>query len=168
MQDINFDPLPPLTLYVVWHPDFTRGDDVGNMLLDHFGCYRYRYVSGGDSVRVMFRNAAGLESQEPYPIDLAGSGATAVVVLLDSTLVGDTVWSQYVHNLTEQAGRIGFGTRVIPVAMEDGVLDVGLVEQALRWHDWVGPDDEKEPQLVRELTDTFIRMLSPNPPKEGV
>ena len=25
MQDINVDPLPPLALYVVWHPDFTRG-----------------------------------------------------------------------------------------------------------------------------------------------
>ena len=159
MQDINVDTLPPFALYVVWHPDFTRGDNVGNMLLDHFGCHRYRYVSGGDSVRVMFRNSAGPGSQEPFPIDWDGSGATAVVVLLDSTLVGDTVWSQYVHNLTEQAGQTGFGTRVIPVAMEDGVLNIGLVEQALRWHDWVGPDDEKEQQLVRELTDTFIRML---------
>ena len=159
MQDINVDPLPPLALYVVWHPDFTRGDSVGNMLLDHFGSYRYRYVSGGDSVRVMFRNAAGPGSQQPMPIDWVGSGTTAVVVLLDSTLVGDTVWSQYVRTLTEQAERTGFGTRVIPVAMEDGVLDIGLVEQALRWHDWAEPDDEKEPQLVRELTDTFIRML---------
>ena len=162
MQDVNVDPLPPLALYVVWHPDFTRGDNVGHMLLDHFGCNRYRYVSGGDSVRVMFRNAAGPGSQEPLPIDWVDSGATAVVVLLDSTLVADTVWSQYVHNLTEQARRTGFGTRVIPVAMEDGVLGIGLVEQALRWHDWAGPDDEKEQQLVRALTDTFIRMLKYN------
>ena len=159
MKDINVDPLPPLALYVVWHPDFTRGDNVGNMLLDHFGSHRYRYVSGGDSVRVVFRNAAGPGSQEPLPIDWVDSGTTAVVVLLDRTLVGDTVWSQYVRNLTEQAERTGFGTRVIPVAMEDGVLDIGLVEQAIRWHDWAGPDNEKEPQLVREITDTFIRML---------
>ena len=45
---------------------------------------------------------------------------------------------------------------------EDGVLGIGLVEQALRWHDWAGPDDEKEQQLVRALTDTFIRMLKYN------
>ena len=107
MQDVNVDPLPPLALYVVWHPDFTRGDNVGHMLLDHFGCNRYRYVSGGDSVRVMFRNAAGPGSQEPLPIDWGGSGTTAVVVLLDSMLVGDAVWSQYVRTLTEQAGRTG-------------------------------------------------------------
>ena len=84
MQDINVDPLPPLALYVVWHPDFARGDSVGNMLLDHFGSHRYRYVSGGDSVRVMFRNAAGPGSQEPLPIDWVDSGTTAVVVLLSS------------------------------------------------------------------------------------
>ena len=159
MQDINVDSPPPFTLYVVWHPDFAGGENISNLLLDHFGSHHYRYVSGGDSVRVMFRNAAGPGSQEPLPIDWVGSGTTAVVVLLDSMLVGDTIWSQYVRTLTEQAGRTDFHTRVIPVAMEDGVLDIGLVEQALCWHDWVGPDDEKEPQLVRELTDTFIRML---------
>lgn len=159
MQDINVDPLPPLTLYVVWHPHFTTGDNVGGMLLDHFGSHRYRYVSGGDGMRVMFRNAAGPGSQEPLPIDWVGSGTTAVVLLLDNTLVGDPVWLRYVRNLTEQAGRTAFGTRVIPVAMEEGVLDIGLVEQALRWHDWTGTNDEKGPQLVRELTDTFVRML---------
>ena len=159
MQDINVDRPPPFTLYVVWHPDFTRGYNIGNFLLDRFGSHRYRYVSGGDSVRVIFRNVAGPGSLEPLPIDWNSAGTTAVVVLLDSTLVGDPAWVHYVHNLAEQAERTGFGTRLIPVAIEDGVLRIGLVEQALRWHDWTGPVDEKERQLVRELTDTFIRML---------
>ena len=159
MQDIDVDRPPPFTLYVVWHPDFTRGDSIGNLLLDRFGSHRYRYVAGGDSVRVIFRNAAGPDSLEPLPIDWNGAGTTAVVVLLDDTLVGNTVWVHYVRNLAEQADRTGFGTRLIPVAMEGGVLAIGLVEQALRWHDWTGSNDEKERQLVRELTDTFIRML---------
>ena len=159
MQDIDVDRPPPFTLYVVWHPDFTRGDSIGNLLLDRFGSHRYSYVAGGDSVRVIFRNAAGPGSLEPLPIDWNGAGTTAVVVLLDNTLLEDPAWSQYVRNLAEQADRTGFGTRLIPVAMEGGVLAIGLVEQALRWHDWAGPDDEKEHQLVRELTDTFIRML---------
>ena len=159
MQDINVDRPPPFSLYVVWHPDFTRGDGIGNMLLDRFGSLRYRYVAGGDSVGVIFRDAAGPGVQEPLPIDWTHAGTTAVVVLLDNTLVGDPAWSEYVRNLTEQADRTGLDARVIPVAMEDGVLAIGLVEQALRWHDWAGSDDEKERQLVRELTDTFIRML---------
>ena len=159
MQDINVDRPPPFTLYVVWHPDFTGGDTIGNLLLDRFGSHRYMYVSGGDSVRVIFRNAAGPGSQEPLPIEWTHAGTTAVVVLLDNTLVENPSWSQYVRNLAEQAERSGFDARVIPVAMEDGVLDIGLVEQALRWHDWAGSGDEKERQLVRELTDTFIRML---------
>ena len=159
MQDINVDSPPPFTLYVVWHPDFAGGENIGNLLLDHFGSHRYRYVSGGDSARVMFRNAAGPGSQEPLPIDWSSSGTTAVVVLLDNTLVGDPAWSQYVRNLADQAERTGFDTRVIPVAMEDSVLGIGLVEQALRWHDWAGTGDQKEHQLIRDLTDAFIRML---------
>ena len=159
MQDIDVDRPPPFSLYVVWHPDFTRGDRIGNLLLDHFGSLRYRYVAGGDSVGVIFRDEADPGAQEPLPIDWTHTGTTAVVVLLDNTLIEDPAWSKYVRNLAEQADRTGFGTRLIPVAMEGGVLAIGLVEQALRWHDWAGSDDEKERQLVRELTDTFIRML---------
>ena len=159
MQEVNVDLPPPFALYVVWHPDFTLGDDIGNLLFDHFGSSRYGYVSGSDSVRVTFRNAVEPVSQEPLPIDWNSAGTTAVVVLLDNALVGDQAWSRYVRNLAEQAKQTGFGTRVIPVAMEDGAFGIRLVEQALRWHDWAGPDNAKERQLIRELTDTFIRML---------
>ena len=159
MQSISILPPTPFAVYIVWHPDFVEGERIGNLLRNHFDSPRYSHVPGGDSVPVTFRNQAEPVSQEPLPIDWSSSSATAVVVLLDSTLVGDPVWSQYVHNLAEQAKQTGFDTRVIPVAMEDGVLGIGLVEQALRWHDWAGTDDETERRLIRELTDTFTRML---------
>ena len=67
LEEINTD--PPFMLYVVWHPDSQSGDSVGNLLLNHFGSHRYRYVSGGDRVRVMFRNTAAPNADEPIPID---------------------------------------------------------------------------------------------------
>ena len=150
---------PPLTLYVVWHPHYTSGERVGSQLLDHFGSHRFTYVSGGDRVRVMFRNAIAPGAEEPMRIDWDRSQTTAVVVLLDHTLVSDPLWANYVWKLVSEAQEDSFRNRVIPVAMEDGVLHMGLAEQALRWHDWVEPDEEKEWRLVRELKYTFSRML---------
>lgn len=157
MEEINTT--PPLTLYVVWHPHYTSGERVGSQLLDHFGSHRFRYVSGGDRVRVMFRNAVAPGADEPMRIDWESSQTTAVVVLLDQGLVNDHSWANFVRKLAGEAKEASFRNRIIPVAMEEGVLNMGLAEQALRWHDWVEPDEEKERRLVRELKYTFSRML---------
>ena len=153
------DTASPFMLYVVWHPEYVGGGRVADLLLDHFGSHRFRYVSGGAPVRVMSRNAVVPGSREPLPIEWGSSDTTAVVVLLDNTLAGDDTWMQYVQNIAEQAEQQGLGTRVFPVAMEGGGLYTGLTEQALHWHDWAGNDDEQEQHLVRELTYAFTRML---------
>ena len=157
MEEINAD--PPLMLYVVWHPNYTGGEKVGHLLLNQFASNRYTYVSGGERLRVMFRNAVAPGAHEPIPMDWGSSHTAAVVVLLDKLLVNDDTWVNYVRRLAGEAQEAGFRARVIPVAMEDGVLDMGLAEQALRWHDWAEPDDERERRLVRELKYTFSRML---------
>ena len=150
----------PFILYVVWHPEYARGEKIARFLHDHFGSHRFRYVSGGAQVRVMFRYVVAPGSGEPLPIEWGDSDTTAVVVLLDHALAGDSAWVQYVGNVEEQAEDRGFGTRVIPVTMEEGVPDIGLAAQALLWRDWARPDDaEREHRLVRELTYAFSRML---------
>ena len=151
--------VPPFMLYVVWHRESTRGERVGNMLLDHFGSHRYRYASGGDSVRVIFRNAVVPGKEEPLPVDWDDSQTVAVVALLDKSLVSDDSWLNYVQNLALQADELGFRARVIPVTMEDEVLDNGFAQHALRWHDWGDSHPEKELRLLRELKYTFSRML---------
>ncbi len=157
MEEINTD--PPFMLYVIWHPDSQSCDSVGNLLLNHFGSHRFRYVSGGDRVRVMFRNTAAPNADEPIPIDWGSSQTAAVVVLLDHALVSDHSWVSYVRTLVDDAGEAGFRASVIPVEMENGVLGIGLAEQALRWHHWPGTEVEKGSRLFRELKYAFSRML---------
>ena len=150
----------PFMLYIVWHPEYTHGENVAKFLHDHFGSHRFRYVSGGAQVRVMFRYAVAPGSREPLPIRWSSSDTTAVVVCLDRALAGDSAWVQYVRNVEEQAEERGFGARLIPVTMEEGVSHIGIASQALCWQDWSRPDDgEKEQRLTRELTYAFSRML---------
>jgi hypothetical protein len=150
---------PFLVLYVVWHPNYAEGAIVAETLREHFRRKLYENVAGGTGLSVIFRSASTLGSSTPLPIDLSDSETTAIVVLADSTLVADTDWTQYLHDLVERTEAAGLGTRVFPVAMEHSALGIGVEEQALRWDRWTGSPDERRQRLISELAYEFCRML---------
>ena len=149
----------PFMLYVVWHPDYVKGAAIAQRLNHHFGANRYRNIVGGVGVSVLFRSTNAPGSTKPLPIEWDDADTTAVVVLIDNLLARDHAWTQYVQVLVGAAENRGLGARVFPVTMETCVLDIGLDVQALRWNHWEASDDEREQQLVRELTGEFSRML---------
>ena len=146
-------------LYVVWHPGYVKGGEIAEGLRHHFGSHRYHNIVGGAGVSVLFRSTVAPDSTTPLPIEWDNADVTAVVVLVDDMLASDPEWVQYVQGLVCEAEGKGFRVRVFPVIMELGVLNIGLDVQALRWDHWAGSDDEKEQQLLRELTCEFSRML---------
>ena len=150
---------PPFMLYVAWHPDYVKGAEIAERIYHHFGSDRYRNIVGGAGVPVLFRNANAPGSTTPLPIEWDDAATTAVVVLIDNVIANDPDWAQYIRGLMSSAETKAFDGRVFPVAMETGVLDIGFDLQALRWDYWVGSDEEREQQLLRELTCEFIRML---------
>ena len=150
---------PPFMLYVAWHPDYVKGAAIADRLYHHFGSHRYRNIVGGAGVSVLFRSTTAPGSATPLPIEWDDADVTAVVVLVDDMLASDPEWVQYIHGLVGEAEAKGFGARVFPVTMATGVLDMGLDVQALRWDHWGGSDDEREQQLLREVTCEFSRML---------
>ena len=150
---------PPFILYVAWHPGYVKGAAIAERLHHHYGSHRYRNIVGGAGVTVLFRSTNAPGSATPLPIEWGEADATAVVLLVDDMLASDPDWVQYIHGLVGEAEAKGFGARVFPVAMATGVLNIGLDVQALRWDHWVGSDDEREQQLLREITCEFSRML---------
>ena len=149
----------PFALYVVWYPGYADGERIAAHLRQHFGTDRYRNIVGGAGVTVIFRNINAPDAATPLSIDWSEAETTAVVVLLDNALANDAAWTRYVKNIAEEAEEMGFGTRVLPVALEEGSLDFGLDIQALRWDLWTESDVEREQRLFRELTHEFSRML---------
>ena len=150
---------PPFMLHVVWHPEYTRGREIAEILREHFSSDRYRHLEGGSGVRVMFRHSAAPNARTPIPVDWDSTETSAAVVLLDLSLVNDAGWVEYVRNLAGEAATRGLRARVFPVEMEDGALDISLDEQALRWARWTGDGEQREQRLIRTLTHEFSRML---------
>ena len=151
---------PFLVLYVVWHPDFAQGATIADALREHFRRKLYENVAGGTGLSVIYRFAPVPGSATPLPVDLNDAETTAVVVLADSNLTADPVWTRYVRGLVERTETAGLGTRVFPVAIESGVLaPLGVEEQALRWDLWEGTFDDRQQHLTVDLTYEFCRML---------
>ena len=150
---------PPFGLYVVWHPGCLEGETIATRLYRHFGTDRHHNLASGAGVPVLFRHANAPGSDAPLRIDWDGTDTTAVVVLADGALVRDSSWVQYVSELIDEARSRGFGSRVIPVVMEAGALDICQGIQALRWDQWAKGDEWREQCLIRDLTQEFVRML---------
>ena len=148
-----------LAVHVVWHPNYSEGSDIAELIFEHFRSERYKNVLGNVDLNVAFHSAPEPNSETPVDIDLSEADTSAVVVLVESSLAADSVLRKYVDGLIDDAIARGFGARVFPVAVEEAGLDVGFDVQALRWDRWKGNDTERAQRLIRELSYEFSRML---------
>ena len=148
-----------LAVYIVWHPNYSEGSDIAELIRGHFRSGRYKNVLGDVGLSVVFRSSPAPSAATPLDIDLDEAETTAVVVLAESELAGDSAWRRYVDNLIKDAEAKGLGSRVFPVVLEEADLDIGFDVQALRWDRWEGNDTEHGQRLIRKLSYEFSRML---------
>ena len=150
---------PFLVLYVVWHPLYAEGASIAELLRHHFRRKHYENISSGMGLSVIFRSAPTPGAATPMPIDMDEAETTAVVVLAEATLAGDSAWIGFVRELVEHAEARGLGSQIFPVMLERAGLDIRIDAQALRWDRWEGPEANRRRRLVRELAYGFSRML---------
>lgn len=148
-----------LAIYVVWHPNYSEGSKIAELVHKHFRGERYKNVLGNVELRVIFLNSTEPNEASPLAIDLDEAETTAVIVLAESELVGDSGWVDYIHNLAERTKDKGLGSQLFPVMLEEKELDIKIAQQALRWYSWEGTDPERGQRLVRELVYEFSRIL---------
>ena len=85
-----------------------------------------KHVLGNVELNVFFRSSPAPNAALPLPIDLDEAETTAVIVLAESELVGDSEWVDYVHNLAEHTEDRGFGSRLFPIMLEEAGLDIKI------------------------------------------
>ena len=153
---------PMFTLYVVWHPSYREGRQIADLLRTHFGRDLYRGIGEERAVSVLERSQPVPGTLTPLPIDWNDSEFTAVVVLAESTLIEDSEWAGYVRAIAETAHRRGLPAGFFPVTMDRQGLDLGVVQQALRWDRWDASDVDPARRLTSDLTNEFCRMLRHN------
>ncbi|NKM24326.1 toll/interleukin-1 receptor domain-containing protein [Rhizobium laguerreae] len=151
---------PFLVVYIVWHPNFDLGPKVAKALFEHFRRENYERIIGGTGISVVYRFAIADGTNGPLPIDFSSAETSAVIVLADQQFSKDPIWTSYLEEIVAQTAATGLATRLLPVAMDAGVLDaLKLDEQALRWFKWKGSLADLTATLIGHLTYQFCRML---------
>ncbi len=83
-----------------------------------------------------------------------------VITMIDNNFIEDNEWVKYLRDLGEQIEKHGKGSRLLPVALEYGVLNnLNLDQQALRWDEWDLVEEKRTQRLIRELAYEFSRIL---------
>ncbi len=149
-----------LAVYVVYHPHFEQGRPIAQAVREHFNRSIFKNVSGGNDINVVYRDTPEPNSAAPRLIDLAEAETTAILVLIDSNLIEDGAWTEYLQDLVEQTEDKGLRTRIFPVLIESEATDLpDLPVQALRWYDWKGSTEQKLVKLIGNFTYEICRML---------
>ena len=95
----------------------------------------------------------------PLPIDWDDADVTAAVVLVESSLIDDREWDDYIRSTARTARTRGNLAGFFPVTMDSRGLEFGFEEQGLRWDLRDESDAERNRRLTADLTHEFCRML---------
>ena len=95
----------------------------------------------------------------PLPIDWDDADVTAAVVLVESSLIDDREWDDYIRSTARTARTRGNLAGFFPVTMDSRGLEFGFEEQGLRWDLRDESDAKRNRCLTADLTHEFCRML---------
>jgi hypothetical protein len=120
----------PLNIYIVWHPNFSRGKDYANYLYSEFCRDFQKPLSRGIGIPVFFRWQSYIENK-PLDIDFEQAERNAVIVLVDDEMFEDQIWTQFFKDIATNKAQ---NKRIFPVALSKYAYDVvpEIKEQFIR------------------------------------
>lgn len=152
---------PLLSIHVVWHPDFVEGQRLARKMLDRFQGDPLHDLNLRVGIPVLFPSMSAADGQAPQPIDAEQSELTAVVVLVNASLVGSPEWIEYFRVLERLAAKHALRTLLVPVIFDGNDLRaLGTKIQAIRLDKWHCVDQEiAEARFFALLLHQLCRML---------
>lgn len=106
----------PLSLFVVWHPEFTEGKKIANDLYSIFCRDIEQPLSRSLGIQVYYRSASLI------PIDKSIANRNAIILLIDENYMVDKAFQAYTEQL---AGLTDENTRIYPIALCEQATGIG-------------------------------------------
>ena len=143
---------------MLWHSDYIEGEAIADNLHSHFRGDLYKAFVGDHGVSVLYRNVPQPKSEVPLPIDWNDAQITAVVVLIESSMINSPAWREYICSIAHTSRERDDHSSFFSVILESN-LKFKLDEQALRWDLWNASGIDRLERLIADLTHEFCRMI---------
>jgi hypothetical protein len=104
----------PLIIYVVWHHANAMGLKIAEDLYNSFCRDTNSPLSRGLNIPVRFRYLPQKPGKVPMDIDTSVADRTAVVLLIDDEMFGDSIWYEYIQRIAQNSDE---RNRIFPVAL---------------------------------------------------
>jgi hypothetical protein len=120
----------PLTLFVVWHPDFAQGKEIANNLYSIFCRDIKEPLSRGLGIPVYYRSLPDSLTKMPIAINTDEAKRNAIILLVEENYMADENYRHYTSLLT---GLTSGETKIYPVALSAGAHKLGNGTTALQF-----------------------------------
>ncbi len=103
----------PLTIYVIWHPGFKKGETVANYIYANFSRDVDSPLSRPIGIPIFYRSEPVHGLQVPRAIPFDQSDYNAFIVLIDDCFFNDDKWNMFVKDLIK---KVNDHNRIFPIA----------------------------------------------------
>ena len=107
----------PLTVFIVWHPDYTEGQQIADSLYSILCRDSQKPLIRSMGIPVYFRSKKNIGSNQPIDIDFSESEFTAVLALVDDKFVLDADYRNYLDKIFDECSSVNDKRRVYPIAI---------------------------------------------------
>ena len=166
----NSSPVPPLKIYILWHPDFHGEKElsdvkapVGETKISLLAKSLIRFfqrtgtdLQEGLGIPTYIRSQAAPGGGDGLPLDIRIGEAeiTLLVVFIDDLMVGDNRWEHWISDLSQRPGFVVFSVAFTEAATHWSIVKshnlTRLYEEAL---------DDRSIRLKRDLLSYCVSLL---------
>lgn len=148
----------PLSIYVVWHPDFKDGKRFADLIYRTFNRDTEFALTRNLNIPVFYRSEPDEETQVPIPIPFDEADRNAVVILIDDELFQSSGWDTYVkEEIVIKIGNVP-ESRMYPVALSRNAYR--LEEDSLSRLQFIRADGLKNEDKEKEFKERWRHIRS--------
>jgi hypothetical protein len=114
----------PLSVFIVWHPDYLEGQQIADFLYSVLCRDSSKPLIRSIGIPVYFRSTKAKNKNQPLEIDFSESEFTAVIALVSDEFVVDKEFGNYLDKIFDECNSVSDKRRVYPIAISKNAFNV--------------------------------------------
>lgn len=114
----------PLSVYIVWHSNFTEGQQIADFLYSFLCRDSSKPLVRSMGIPVYFRSTKTTGTNQPIQIDFDESEFTAIIALVSDEFVNDKEYEKFIDSTFEKCNAAKDKRRIYPIAISKNAYNV--------------------------------------------